>query len=123
MKTTLSMVLVATRLLFACDPPSHESSKDAGADARVIDAGADASASNTDAATDAMSTADAATDGATTTDAASASDAGRDAAEPPIVTCPMARQVPFPEVCNAFDDDCDGRMDEGTCDDPCDQPW
>lgn len=107
MKTTLSIALLAARLLFACDSPKTEPSLDAGVDGRVVDV--DASSSTTDAAT--------------TSDAATAADAGSDAMEPPTVTCPMARQVPFPEVCNAFDDDCDGRMDEGTCDDPCDQPW
>jgi hypothetical protein len=28
-------------------------------------------------------------------------------------------QASVAEVCNAFDDDCDGVMDEGVCDDPC----
>lgn len=114
MKTTLSIVLVAARLLFACDPPRHEPSMDAAVDARTADAEVDASPSTPDAAT---------RDAASTTDAALSADAGSDATDLPIVTCPMVRQVPFPEVCNAFDDDCDGRMDEGTCDDPCDQPW
>ena len=34
-------------------------------------------------------------------------------------TCPNVGQVAVDEVCNAFDDDCDGVMDEGVCDDPC----
>jgi hypothetical protein len=33
--------------------------------------------------------------------------------------CPAFGQVPVPEECNAFDDDCDGEIDEGACDDPC----
>ncbi|MBK8587678.1 MAG: hypothetical protein IPN77_00900 [Sandaracinaceae bacterium] len=33
--------------------------------------------------------------------------------------CPYVGQAPVEEVCNAFDDDCDGVMDEGVCDDPC----
>lgn len=34
-------------------------------------------------------------------------------------TCPNVGQTSAAEVCNAFDDDCDGVMDEGVCDDPC----
>ena len=34
-------------------------------------------------------------------------------------SCPRSGQVAVDEVCNAFDDDCDGIMDEGICDDPC----
>ena len=34
-------------------------------------------------------------------------------------SCPHAGQIAVAEECNAFDDDCDGRMDEGACDDPC----
>ncbi len=116
MKTTLMIALLASRLLFACDPPKHGPNPDASHDASIdanIDATADAS---TSPPPDSAVTRDAGTD------AASEADAHVDASEP-TATCPMARQVPFPEVCNAFDDDCDGRMDEGTCADPCDEPW
>lgn len=34
--------------------------------------------------------------------------------------CPEPGQVAMNELCNAFDDDCDGVVDEGVCDDPCD---
>lgn len=37
-----------------------------------------------------------------------------------VPACPAFGQVAVPEECNAFDDDCDGRLDEGVCDDPCD---
>ena len=33
--------------------------------------------------------------------------------------CPYVGLAPVEEVCNALDDDCDGVMDEGVCDDPC----
>lgn len=42
---------------------------------------------------------------------------GADSGEP---ECPLFGQIPVPEECNAFDDDCDGVVDEGVCDDPCD---
>ena len=34
--------------------------------------------------------------------------------------CSRVGQVAVPEECNAFDDDCDGTVDERVCDDPCD---
>jgi len=34
-------------------------------------------------------------------------------------SCPNPDQISVAEECNAFDDDCDGVMDEGVCDDPC----
>ena len=42
---------------------------------------------------------------------------------PPTVTCPVAGQVPVDEICNGFDDDCDGVVDEDVCNDPCDAEW
>jgi hypothetical protein len=48
-------------------------------------------------------------------------DAGADTAvDADVPACPVFGQVAMPEECNAFDDDCDGLMDEGVCDDPCD---
>jgi len=64
-------------------------------------------------------------------DAPARSDAGPADAAPPdadvpdaapdagAADCPGYGQVPVPEQCNAFDDDCDGEVDEGVCDDPC----
>lgn len=100
MKSSLVTAVAVVRLLFGCDP-TPPAAHDAGHDANVPthDASNPADASTTDAST---------------------ADAGRDAS---VVTCPQARQVPFPEVCNAFDDDCDGVMDEGACNDPCDEAW
>lgn len=105
MKTTLVIAFTLGRLLFGCDPKAPA---DPTRDAGPPDATNEPDASTPDA-TDQR-------DAATAVDAATA-----DAAT--SVTCPLARQVPFPEVCNAFDDDCDGLMDEGACTDPCDEPW
>ena len=38
----------------------------------------------------------------------------------PTPRCPLPGQRAVAEICNAFDDDCDGAMDEGVCSDPCD---
>jgi hypothetical protein len=53
-------------------------------------------------------------------------DAGADAADAPdaatdatVADCPNHGQISVPEECNGFDDDCDGEVDEGVCDDPC----
>jgi hypothetical protein len=37
--------------------------------------------------------------------------------------CPLPGQVAVAEICNGFDDDCDGVIDENVCSDPCDTPW
>ncbi|MEZ4297101.1 MAG: MopE-related protein [Polyangiaceae bacterium] len=35
-------------------------------------------------------------------------------------SCPYPGQIAVAEICNGFDDDCDGVIDEGACSDPCD---
>jgi hypothetical protein len=37
--------------------------------------------------------------------------------------CALPGQIAVAEICNGFDDDCDGVVDEGVCNDPCDAPW
>jgi hypothetical protein len=37
--------------------------------------------------------------------------------------CALPGQVSVAEICNGFDDNCDGVVDEGVCSDPCDAPW
>jgi len=104
MKTTLVIACTLGTLLFGCDPKAaSEPTRDAGPPDATNEPDAN---SHRDA-----NTPDSATDDAAMPDAAT------------TVTCPLARQVPFPEVCNAFDDDCDGLMDEGACNDPCDEVW
>ena len=44
---------------------------------------------------------------------------GSTTADSTVPACPHPGQVAVAEECNAFDDDCDGLMDEGVCDDPC----
>lgn len=52
---------------------------------------------------------------------ADASDSDADAiVRRPTRRCPLPGQRAVAELCNAFDDDCDGVMDEGVCSDPCD---
>jgi hypothetical protein len=103
MKTTLVIAFTLSSLLGACDPkPSADAMRDAG----PPDATTEPDANTTDAAT---------------TDANTPDSAAVDAAI--TLTCPLPRQTPFPEVCNAIDDDCDGLTDEGACNDPCDEAW
>jgi len=38
--------------------------------------------------------------------------------------CPLPGQIAVAEICNGFDDDCDGQIDEGgICRDECDEAW
>ncbi len=37
--------------------------------------------------------------------------------------CPLPGQVAVAEICNGFDDNCDGVIDENACSDPCDENW
>jgi hypothetical protein len=39
------------------------------------------------------------------------------------LTCAIRGQTPIDEVCNGYDDDCDGVVDEDVCDDPCSVVW